>query len=480
MRASIFFRLMMGYLFLLVLTTSVSVYSIVQLGRVRDATHSITLEDNVLLDLHKSLANALLKEVENEKKLFALRDQTFYNGFLLAWRDFEKYLALTKEVARTPELTALIERIGSLHAGYQTLFDEEIALRKAGTPYVASRYRVMKEDAVNAMTEALQAMRATVQTTIIRKVTRLSEAVVQAGDIALAVTALSLVLGIVISLLITRSITVPLDRMARKTAEIGSGVYGPALDIQSPPEIGALAQAFNFMSARLQNVDKMKSDFYSLMSHELRTPLTSIKEGTNLFLEGHGGPVTAKQKWLLTIVAEESNRLIELVNSLMDLSKLEAGMLAYNFTKADLPHLVTTAASEVLPLAEAKKIKIGTDIDVVPPVNLDPERVLQVLRNLIGNALKFTPPGGMVRIAVRGGEGGVGVSVTDTGPGIPKEHQTAIFDKYRQATFAGMKKIPGTGLGLAIVKHIVQDHGGTVWVESEEGRGSTFTFVLPY
>jgi signal transduction histidine kinase len=164
----------------------------------------------------------------------------------------------------------------------------------------------------------------------------------------------------------------------------------------------------------------------------------------------------------------------------MDLSKLEAGMLAYNFTKTDLPSLVTTAAGEVLPLAEAKKIRIGTDMDVVPPVTLDPERVLQVLRNLIGNALKFTPPGGAVRIAVRGGESGVGVSVTDSGPGIPKEHQSAIFDKFRQATLAGTKKLPGTGLGLAIVKHIIKDHGGTVWVESEEGRGSTFTFVLPF
>jgi len=179
-------------------------------------------------------------------------------------------------------------------------------------------------------------------------------------------------------------------------------------------------------------------------------------------------------------VAEESNRLIELVSSLMDLSKLEAGMLAYHFTKAELPPLVTTAAGEVLPLAESKKIRIGTDIDSVPPVTLDEERIMQVLRNLIGNALKFTPPGGAVRIAVRSGADGVGVSVTDSGPGIPKEQQTAIFDKYRQATLAGTKKIPGTGLGLAIVKHIIQDHGGTVWVESEEGRGSTFTFVLPY
>jgi two-component system, NtrC family, sensor histidine kinase GlrK len=471
---------MLGYLFLITLATSVSVYSIAQLGRVREVTHSVILEDNVLLDLHKGLVMEFQNEMQNEQKFITLHDQIFYDGFLMAWRDFDKNLSQAKAIARSPEVLVEIERIGTLHLGYQTLFDDEAALRRAGTPYIASRHRMMKTEAANAMTDALQTMRTTVQKTIINKVTRLKEAAAHARNITVAVTALSLMLGIIISLLITRSITVPLDRIARKTAEIGSGVYGPDLEVRSPLEIGALARAFNFMSAKLRNVDKMKSDFYALMSHELRTPLTSIKEGTSLFLEGHGGPVTEKQKWLLTIVSDESNRLIDLVNSLMDLSKMEAGMLAYNFTKAEIPSLVTTAAGEVLPLAVAKKIRIRTDIEDVPPVTLDTERVLQVLRNLIGNALKFTPDGGAVSISVRRQESGVAVSVTDTGPGIPKEHQTAIFDKFRQATLAGTKKIPGTGLGLAIVKHIIQDHGGTVWVESDVGLGCTFTFVLPF
>lgn len=479
MRATIFFRLMMGYLFLLVIATSVSAYAIVQLGHVRDVTYSITLEDTQLLDLQKNLVGALQAEIENEKKIVALRSEAFYSEFLVAWRDFEKSLAQAKAVAHTPELKDLIDRIGTLHVGYQTMFDEEMALRRAGTPYVADRHRTMKQDAVNAIAEALQSMRAMVQAGVISKITRLNDAVVKAGSVNLAVTAAALVLGIVIPLLITRSITGPLDRVTRKTAEIAGGTYGPALDLTSPPEIGALARAFNHMSDRLRSVDKMKSDFYSLMSHELRTPLTSIKEGTNLFLEGHGGPVTAKQKWLLTIVAEESNRLIELVNSLMDLSKLEAGMLVYDFSRAELPLLVKTAMGEVLPLAVAKKIRIMTEVGEVSPVTADRERILQVLRNLIGNALKFTPPGGVVRIAVSDGAGGARVSVSDTGPGIPKEHQRTIFDKYHQAALAGSKMTPGTGLGLAIVRHIVHDHGGTVWVESDGGRGSTFTFVLP-
>jgi two-component system sensor histidine kinase GlrK len=265
--------------------------------------------------------------------------------------------------------------------------------------------------------------------------------------------------------------------MKKKTREIAEGVFEADLDLPSPPEIGALAQAFNTMCAKLKEVDRMKSDFYSLMSHELRTPLTSIKEGTNLFLEGMGGEVTEKQRELLTIVAEESNRLIDLVNPLLDLSKLEAGMVNFHLARTDLSRLVARSLREVAPLAEAKNIRVENDIGEIPSVSVDEERIMQVLRNLLGNALKFTPRGGSVRVQVRREEDLVQVSVTDTGPGIPKEHIGLIFEKFRQASPEG-RRILGTGLGLAIVKYIVHAHGGRVWVESEVGQGSTFTFVL--
>jgi two-component system sensor histidine kinase GlrK len=215
------------------------------------------------------------------------------------------------------------------------------------------------------------------------------------------------------------------------------------------------------------------------MSHELRTPLTAIKESTSLFLEGRGGAVTDKQKRLLAIMAEESNRLIDLVNSLLDLSRLEAGMVSYHPVRQDLNRLISRALSEVEPLAEAKGIRIESDLKDLPAVAADPERILQVLRNLLGNALKFTPRDGRVTLSSAATEKGAAVSVTDTGPGIAPADAAIIFDKYRQAAAAGLPKVPGTGLGLAIVKHIVQDHGGTVWVTSDGTRGSTFTFVLP-
>jgi two-component system sensor histidine kinase GlrK len=370
-----------------------------------------------------------------------------------------------------------LNNVADFHLTYYALFQEEAEYLKDGLPYTRAWYAEEKERAVNAAIEELIKLRLLSQQSIFDKVKNLSEAGTRARTIAMVVSAASLLFGILLAVLITRSITRPLSQMQKKTKDIADGVFGADLKLPSPPEIGELARAFNTMCSKLKEVDKMKSDFFALMSHELRTPLTAIKEGTNLFLEGRGGEVTEKQKKLLTIIAEESNRLIGLVNSVLDLSKLESGMLAFNFARADLSPLIARVVDEVGPLAEAKRIRIDREAGELPALSMDAERLLQVLRNLIGNALKFTPRGGTVSITARRLENAVMVSVSDTGPGIPKEHAAVIFDKFRQVPGSG--RLPGTGLGLAIVKHIIQAHGGAVWVESEEGNGSTFTFQLP-
>ena len=224
----------------------------------------------------------------------------------------------------------------------------------------------------------------------------------------------------------------------------------------------------------------MKADFFSSMSHELRTPLTSIKEGTGLLLDGVGGGTTEKQHKLLTIVAEESQRLINLVNSLLDLSKMEAGMMTYNFESSNMAPLINKAVVEITPLIEAKEIRLETEInDDLPAVKLDRERILQALRNLIGNAVKFTPKAGRVRVAARPLEGKLEVSVRDTGPGIAADNLKTIFDKFHQGTLNGAFSANGTGLGLAIAKHIINSHGGQIWAENDPVQGSTFVFVLP-
>jgi two-component system, NtrC family, sensor histidine kinase GlrK len=159
---------------------------------------------------------------------------------------------------------------------------------------------------------------------------------------------------------------------------------------------------------------------------------------------------------------------------------MEAGMIALNLQTSDIRSLINKAVSGIGPLAMTKNVSLEVEIPQdLPCVKMDGERILQALRNLIGNAVKFTPGGGRITISAQPMEKGVRVSVADTGPGIPIEDLNAIFDKFQQATMTGYNKIKGTGLGLAIVKHIINAHGGKVWVESEIGRGSIFTFLLP-
>ncbi len=479
MKLGIFSRLMAGYIALLVLITGVNAYAIIQLGKVNAVTHSILLVDTTLINLHKDITDALLSQSRYDKKFIIIRDEALYRNFVASGIDFEKYLQGAEELAASPEIRNLLSRAGVLHEQYEALFNEEVEFLKKGRRYPAEQYAGDKEKVVNEILDDLSRVKLLSQERIFSKVADLDQSGVRARRAAIMITAVSLLFGVGLSVLITRSITKPLQEMKQKTKEIAAGIFKTDLHLPSPPEIGELARAFNLMCGKLGELDRMKFDFYALMSHELRTPLASIQEGTNQLLEGLGGEVTEKQRKLFTIIAEESKRLIEFVSSLLDLSRLEAGMMRYKFTQADLRPLIARAVAEVMPLADSLKIGIEQDVRDLPHVTMDSERVLQVLRNLIGNALKFTPNGGIVRITARQADGGVAVLVADTGPGIPASHLTTIFEKYQQGFPAGSDNLKGTGLGLAIVKHIIQAHGGKVWAESEPGRGSVFTFVLP-
>lgn len=477
MRISILSRLFLGYFFLLVLAAGMSAYTILQLGRVTDVTRSIISSDNVIIGMQKDLADALLTETRYEKKYLIVQDHALYDGFLKSKAEFEKLLADALLLDLPDDARILLRNAEEQHLIYQSLFLEEANYHRAGKTYGKEWYNEEKERAVNAAIEEFLKLRLLGQQHIVDKVKNLTEAGDQARTVVMAVSAALLLFGVIIAFVITRSITHPLSIMQKKTKDIAEGVFEADLKLPSPPEIGELAQALNTMCSKLKEVDKMKSDFYALMSHELRTPLTSIKEGTNLFLEGRGGEVTEKQKRLLSIIVEESDRLIRLVNSVLDLSKLESGMAPFHFSQTDLPPLIARVVGEVGPLAESKRIAIDQEVGGLPALSLDAERILQVLRNLMGNALKFTPRGGTVVVKALYHDEKVTVAISDTGPGIPDEHVEQIFDKFRQVPGRGSHH--GTGLGLAIVKHIVQAHGGSIWVTSNAGRGSTFTFQLP-
>lgn len=477
---SIFARLIIIYLSVFIPIAGVNLYNILQLHELTNATYQIFDIETLIKDYEKKLGDSILSQVRYERKFIITRDNKLYDQFLLAESEFSKYLRELMSIADTQNKQNIIRKIKGHHDKYITLFKEEAGYLKTNKHYSQNLYKQQKEKVLKDITEGLIYLKSTAEQDTHDKIRKLREDGDEALRLAVVLTIVSLLFGIIISSLITRSITKPLNILEKKTKEIAGGNFEGNLKISSPPEIAGLSQAFNLMCNKLSEIDKMKADFFSLMAHELRTPLTSIKEGTNLMRDGVGGDITEKQKRLLTIISEQSNRLIELVNSLLDLSKIEAGMVSLNFENSDIKSLIAKSVAEMEPLALSKEISLKIDIiDELPNIKIDKERIHQVLLNLISNAVKFTPAGGDVTVTAQKIGQEVQVSVRDTGAGIPEENLNAIFEKFKQTNTTGYNTIKGTGLGLAIVKHIIIAHGGRVWAESKIGYGSTFTFALP-
>jgi GAF domain-containing protein/anti-sigma regulatory factor (Ser/Thr protein kinase) len=229
----------------------------------------------------------------------------------------------------------------------------------------------------------------------------------------------------------------------------------------------------------LEIASEHKSRFVANMSHELRTPLAAILGYAELIQEGFYGPQPEKSMDALTRIRSNGKHLLGLINTVLDIAKIESGQFTLNMAEYAIESVVETVRSATESLAQNKKLALKTEVAKSLPIGLgDEQRLTQVLLNLVGNAIKFTDTG-EVRVTAKAVNGQFNLSVTDTGPGIPTEHQTRIFEQFHQVDSSNTKAKGGTGLGLAIAKQIVELHGGRIWVESTPGKGSTFRMELP-
>ncbi len=230
---------------------------------------------------------------------------------------------------------------------------------------------------------------------------------------------------------------------------------------------------------RFKELEKLKTDFVSIVSHEIRTPLSSITMGVGMLKEGLLGQLTPRGKEMVDAVERDCERLSKLVENLLDLSRIEAGHISLESQMIEVEGLVEEAIRPIKVQAEESGIKIVKDIPSdLPYIEADFNKIVWVLANLVGNALRYSDSGDSVVVQTRVSGNRIFFSVQDNGCGIPKEYQETIFQKYVQVK--GHKgPAGGAGLGLAICKEIVEAHGGQIWVESEEGEGSVFTFTLP-
>jgi len=229
----------------------------------------------------------------------------------------------------------------------------------------------------------------------------------------------------------------------------------------------------------LEIASQHKSQFVANMSHELRTPLAAILGYAELMQEGFYEPLGQKSLDALTRIRSNGKHLLGLINTVLDIAKIESGQFTLNMSEYAIESVVETVRSATESLAQNKKLALKTEVAKSLPVGLgDEQRLTQVLLNLVGNAIKFTDTG-EVRVTAKAVNGHLNISVVDTGPGIPEEHQARIFEQFHQVDSSNTKAKGGTGLGLAIAKQIAEMHGGRIWVESTVGKGSTFQMEIP-
>ena len=303
-----------------------------------------------------------------------------------------------------------------------------------------------------------------------------------AARTTLGVLVVSLIAGALFGLYMGSNIARPILQLRSTMGAVAEGDFAvpETLEFRRADEIGDLSRSFSWMTQQLRKLDQMKAEFISIATHELKTPINVIGGYAELLDEGLYGTPTPKQREAMQTIEEQTRVLTGLVNQLLDISRLEAGGLQLEMQETVLQDLFARVERSFSVLARKKNIDFRVDVENSLPhsIHADADRITdQVLGNLLSNALKFTPEGGTIRVRAWGAPDGVHVEVRDSGVGVPQEQLPYIFDKFFQVGQQARAK--GAGLGLAIAREIVEAHGGSIAVDSQPGRGTTFSFVLP-
>lgn len=299
------------------------------------------------------------------------------------------------------------------------------------------------------------------------------------GLLWLLATAVALALSGAVGGLLSRAVARPVRSLTAAAQAVAGGELGTRVTVQSQDEIGQLGRVFNEMTARLQETRQAQTDFVANVSHELRTPLTSIKGTVETLRDGAVDDVAVRDHFLAT-VEDETDRLIRLVNDLLLLSRVDSEALPLRGRPLVLAEVAQVAVERLAPLAQAR----GVTVQVIaspdlPRAHADPDRLAQVLVNLLDNAIKYSPSGGAVTVRVEQAGERLQVRVEDQGPGIPAEELDRVGERFYRTDKARSRAEGGSGLGLSIARALVEAHGGELRLESTAGAGTVVTVTLP-
>ena len=475
-------------LLVILVLIGVALWSLMAVARLNAADREITIRAAEALRIEVALQDHMKRATELEARHAVFSDQEYE---AVTTRETSR---ITEGLARLDALLSVAEERGVLgsvkgaHDRYLAAVANVRALRRSGK--TANADTVLDGEvlpASRAVMANLERLRLLTQVALDRTQVEAKVALSQAQSEADQLKArtwqavvISLVSAFVLSVVgtavLAKRMTRSLGELSRATSLVAEGSFRDPLPVTTKDEIGTLASAFNTMASRLKEIDALKEHFYATISHELRSPLTSVRESAEMLRTEALGALNPSQLRVVEIVHNSAERVLRLVNEVLDLSRLTAGMLSLRQDHFEIHRTIGRVVEELRVQAEKQDLALSCEMPAKPLTIVgDEDRLEQVVINLVANAIRFTPAGGRVTVRLFDRGSTVEIQVEDTGIGIPAEKVPFIFERFRQAhTDRG-----GTGLGLAIVAAMVNAHGGRVSVESEEGKGTRFTVVVP-
>jgi signal transduction histidine kinase len=445
-----------------------------------------------------------------ERYLFLMRKSTDASLYLGSATAEEDSRDLKKE--RHEEWLSLLEESVSQYKEVMSWFIRLVRTSNAeAADYLKMTLAPIYEE---RLLPIIEAMRRDAQKELERQVAEIEKAIAFSNITINVSTFVALLVGVLMSFFISRSVSQPIIDLKNAASEIGKGHFDTKIRIQCRDEVGILANTFDEMARNLKTMtfslkeakeaaeaaNRTKSEFLANMSHELRTPLNHIIGFTELVVDKSFGGLNETQEEYLNDVLQSSRHLLALINDILDLSKVEAGKLEIAPSSVNLKVLLASSLRLIKEKAIRHRIRLSVDLNGCPKtITADERRLKQILYNLLSNAVKFTPDGGLIRIkaevldkntyAPMDSCPGIGskregrfvrISVADTGIGLKQENLKSIFDRFEQVNSSASRKYQGTGLGLCLTKSLIELHGGSICAESEgEGKGSTFYFTIP-
>ncbi len=483
--ASVHRKLLAAFLAIVGLLVAFGAVGVSELGRVtREAEDLVKLQRKIAayrqiqhdttLQLY-SVASALL--VPDERTLESTLRQLGQFGYDLDRLQFvapEEVEILARVRADYESFTAVVGEVIELIRKGKTTEAREIQTGKAGP--LAERLERLTNELVNKA-----------EADMVAGIDESQERFAASRRLVIGFAVGSILLAVALGYAISWSIISPVRAMDARFNELAAGDFSKRIDVSNRDELGELASNLNRTSAELgrlyqqvETANKHKSEFLANMSHELRTPLNAIIGFSEVMIERLFGEINEKQAEYLNDIHASGKHLLSLINEILDLSKIEAGRMELETSTFDLAGAVADALTLIRERAQRHGILLGQQVDSnLGEIVADERKFKQVLLNLLSNAVKFTPDGGRIDVTARRAEDSALIAVRDSGIGIAPEDQAAVFEEFRQVGLDSTRKQEGTGLGLALTKKFVELHGGRIWLESEPGKGSTFTFTIP-